>query len=163
MSAEKVYLKVDFAHNKLAKELGAKFDGEKKKWYYWKNDDPEIDELHGNKLRFIADWIPPIIETEYKHVEKPEPLHYFTGEEILEFLGFKRGQITFAEYGFCGMCDSNISDEWVCGNVHFEHCGDGVWHKWQTLNQTERSILYHYLEITETSSAYLKYKKAHNK
>lgn len=165
MSAEKIYLKVDFAHNNLAKELGAKFDGEKKKWYYWKNDDPEIDEMHDNKLRFIADWFWPKIITKYIDVIKPEPIRFYTGEEILNFLERKRSDIYFTDGGFCRLCDSNISSEFVFGGKKdpaHPYCLHHISDKYMELNNTEKSILLHYLEITETSPAYLKYKQSHS-
>lgn len=136
---EKNYITVPFDDKDLAKQLGARWDGEKKSWYYYDK----------SQLSKIKSWYPPKVEKVFKRVEIPQKITFFTGEEILNYLGFQRSQIEFAKDGFCGMCDSHISNEWVSGKVHFEHCGGDVWEKWQNLTKTEKAILYHYLYITE--------------
>ena len=151
MEATRNYINVPPWEKELAKDLGAKWDGEKRSWFYYENDDPKIDELHNNELVKIAKWFPPKIEKVYP---PPIKLRFFTGEEILEFLGLKREDIKFRDKWRCGACGDDITGEWACGRdstgyVHFQHKSQEIWHKYCTVNKIERAILYHYLYITE--------------
>ena len=136
VNMEKNYIDVPFDDKELAKQLGARWDNEKKSWFYYDR----------SQISKVKKWFPPEIEKVFVPTEVPQKLTFYTGEEILNYLGVQRSYIKFDDGGFCGMCDSSIYKDWTFSNVHL-CCGVG--NKWKTLTNTERAILYHYLYITE--------------
>lgn len=137
INSNKNYINVNFEDKDLAKKLGAKWDNERKSWFYYDNE----------KLAKISKWF-PTSKNEPIKIAVPKKIHFFTGEEILNFLGYSREEIQFSSHGFCSICDSVIANEWI---VNREWGQIDIYHhsKWDYLNSIEKAILYHYLYITE--------------
>ena len=82
----KHYINVSFKDKDLAKKLGAKWDDKEKKWFYYENDNPLIDEEHNNYLPIISQWFPPRIEYKKEIIY----VRFKTGNEILDYLDIKK-------------------------------------------------------------------------
>lgn len=75
----KNYITVDFEDKELAKQLGAKWDNEKKSWFYYDN----------GKLAKISKWFPVRIKTNTETVF----VRFKSGEEIIKHLGINKEKL----------------------------------------------------------------------
>lgn len=146
----KLPINVPFEEKDLAKELGARWDGVKKRWFIVKNFE----------LCKVFKWFPvkEIKTIEYKVSDKDAVRRYEqlkkdsrwkNGKEILKHFKWKINKTIFYGSFFCNFCDSDCGDEWC---VIWNDDVSDIFHAlyFSKFNEYEKLLLNEYLKTFET-------------
>jgi Domain of unknown function (DUF5710) len=135
-----IVLNVPYSQKELAKELGAQWDSTIQKWVA----------PHNSRLMMIKRWFPieitpPITPDAAWHALPPR-----TKDPREIFRLSKLTAVPRRMSGFCGMCDSNVQNEWCLGDAKHSQSLYELHHIAQLcdspLRPSELRVLIHALE-----------------